>query len=298
MPDLVLVRTRPCADFKSLSGQNNHFLITILVGLDAVKSGSAKKRPDFSTTWDPLDPARSAGRSRAYAIRTSLVWVTDLVNVYRRAAAKLPGVCTEEDLRRIQGDGEDGSSMRLERFARHLDLGQSSDLRLAQLAIHWRNRVAHSEATGNLDSAVRGGLKSSAALIADEHAGLDVEELIAHEARGIAPTFKEIASLMSACHKLVESLDRAVVERVDLSAMVDARIRAHLHDPNGPGAMSRTESLWGGSPQKTIKRLQQLLIQAGFQLSAQSVGPQVDSGVLEDLAALSLSEVRRRYAQS
>lgn len=296
MLNLVLARTRPCADFRSLSGQNNHFLITILVGLDAVKSGSVTKQPDFSTTWSPRDPATSAGRSRAYAIRTSLVWITDLVNVYRRAASKLPGVCTVDELARIQGGGDDGSSLRLERFSRHLGITPWPELRLAQLAIHWRNRVAHSEATGNVDGAVRGELRSDARTIAEEHAGLDVEELIAHEARGLSPTFKEIASLMNACHKVVETLDRSVAHRADLGALSDECIRSFLHHPDGPGLAIRTESLWAGSPERTYKRLQQLLIQSGFTISLDAVAPQLDPQFLLELSSLSLTAARHRYA--
>ncbi len=296
MPDLVLVRTRPGADFKSRSGQNNHFLITILVGLDAVKSGTVAKQPEFSTTWNPHDPAVSAGRSRAYAINTSLVWITDLVNVYRRAASRLPGVCTADEIARIQGTRDDGSSKRLERFGRHLDIDESPELRLAQLAIHWRNRVAHSEARGNLESEVRGGLRSSAEAIAIAHAGLDVDELIANEARGLAPTFKEIASLMHACHKLVEAMDRRVVTRTDLRALAELKILSYLHDPEGSGGHRRTESLWTGDSQRTLKRLQHVLVQAGFQLSVEPDGPRLDADFLALASSLSLAEARRRYA--
>lgn len=101
---------------------------TAEIGLPAAsvadESGSVEKQPAFSTTWDPRDPATSAGRSRAYAIRASLVWITDLVNVYRRGASKLPGVCTGDELARIQGGRDDGSSIRLERFSRHVRGGR------------------------------------------------------------------------------------------------------------------------------------------------------------------------------
>lgn len=295
MSDLVLVRTRPGAHFKSLSGQNNHFLITILVGLDAVKSGSVTKHPEFSTTWSPHDHAASAGRSRAYAIRTSLVWITDLLNVYRRAATRIPGICTDIEIAKIEGGPDDGSSKRLERLGRHLGMTPSPQLRLAQLAIHWRNKVAHSEAITNLDGAVKGGLRSTAEAIAGTHAGLNVDEMLSNEARAVAPTFKEIASLMHATHKLVEQLDRLVVARADLGALADLAISSHLHDPEGPGMLSRSEALWTEDPPKTAKRLHSILAQAGFRVAVDDDGRRLGADFLEAVASLSLEEARGRY---
>jgi hypothetical protein len=293
--ELVMVRTRSCAEFKAASGQNNHFLITILVGLDAVKTGSVQKHPDFSTTWNPRDSSRSASRSRAYAINTSLVWITDLVDVYWEGVSRLPAVCTPTDLLQIRGSGDDGRSKRLERYGAHLGVNTTA-LRMTQLAIHWRNRVAHSVAAGQVAGEVRGGLRAAAAEIADAYNGLDVEALIKHEAAGNAPTFKEVASLMSACHKLVADLDRAALTRIDLGALAEEHIAQHLRSGGGQYWNRRTESLWAGDSAKTRKRIELLLTQAGFRSSAEPIsGSTLDASVLEELSSLSLATARSRF---
>lgn len=293
--ELVMARTRSCAEFKAVSGQNNHFLITILVGLGAVKTGSVQKHPDFSTTWSPIDASRSASRSRAYAINTSLVWITDLVDVYWEGASRLPAVCAPADLAQIRGNGDDGRSRRLERYSRHLGVS-TTELRMTQLAIHWRNRVAHSDAAGQVAGEVRGGLRAAAEEIADDYHGLDVEALIAHEATGNAPTFKEISSLMNACHKLVEALDRAALTRIDLGALAEEYIAQHLRSGDRQVWNRRTESLWAGDAARTRKRIETLLTQAGFQrCEGPSSGSTLDASVLEELSSLSLATARGRF---
>lgn len=56
-------------DFKEMLGQNNHFLITIMIGLDAVADGEARRGDEFSTSWAPHDVRRSAMRSQSSPAR-------------------------------------------------------------------------------------------------------------------------------------------------------------------------------------------------------------------------------------
>ena len=53
-----LTRTDARATFKDLLGQANHFLITILVGLNGVRSGATQIDEEFRTSWN----ARSVRR--------------------------------------------------------------------------------------------------------------------------------------------------------------------------------------------------------------------------------------------
>lgn len=48
-------------------GQANHFLITIMIGLDAV-DGGAQKREEFKTSWNPQNVSASVRRSKQYSI--------------------------------------------------------------------------------------------------------------------------------------------------------------------------------------------------------------------------------------
>jgi hypothetical protein len=290
---LNLRRSFAYSNFKSTAGQNNHFLITILVGLDAIKSGSVEKNPDFSTTWAPRDVARSAARSRAYAINTSLVWISDLVDAYQRAAQRLPGVCTEADLKTIQGTGDDGQSRRLGRYCRHLGLEVLPELSLVQLGIHWRNRVAHSNARGLVDGHVRGALRSGDEDIRNRYNGLNVEDLIRHEATGRPPTFKEVASIMHASHQLVQAMDAAMVSRVDLHKLAEDTLAGQICVGPKSDWNTRTLSLWAGAPEKTYAKLEHMLTIAGFQKSSidSDVGA-LSNEYLTSLSGLSVRDAR------
>src|SRR5437773_6835144 len=66
----LALRTSPARrTFKQLAGNTNHLLITMLVGLDAVRDGTAQLSEEFATSWNPRDPVRSADRSRELAIK-------------------------------------------------------------------------------------------------------------------------------------------------------------------------------------------------------------------------------------
>ena len=75
------MNSRAFRKFKTEMGQANHFLITIMIGLDAVEDG-AEKRESFKTTWNPRNRTNSVVRSKAYAIKSALAWTVD--NLHNR----------------------------------------------------------------------------------------------------------------------------------------------------------------------------------------------------------------------
>lgn len=295
MTKVAMRRTRPCANFKRDAGQNNHFLITILVGLDAVARGDVEKRPEFSTTWNPIDVASSVARSRSYAINTSLVWISDLADVYAHAAQRLPGVCSQDDLAYIRGDGDDGKSRRLGRFARLVGIGDAPELALVQLAHHWRNRIVHSSASGRVDGEVLGVLRKTKAEIEKTYRGLIVEELIRSETAGVGPTFKEIASMIHASHNLVQGLDRAVLRRLDLETLAEQTLATHLAGDERRDWNLRTETLWAGDSARTAGRLLRVLEAVGFQRSTNNDDFALPDSYLAKISTLTLEEARERF---
>jgi len=68
--------------FKRSLGQANHFLITILVGLDAIEDGTAKQRQGMPASWNPQNPAQSAARSRGFAARAAFALLFDCIDAY------------------------------------------------------------------------------------------------------------------------------------------------------------------------------------------------------------------------
>ena len=77
-----LKRTQARAAFKELLGHANHFLITILVGLNGVKCGTVKHDDEFRAAWNPRDAKASAERSRLFALDLALVRAVDSLATY------------------------------------------------------------------------------------------------------------------------------------------------------------------------------------------------------------------------
>ena len=78
-------------EFKERFGQANHFLITALVGIDAIQSGMITKKPTgFSTTWEPKDPKKSANRSRIFILKSFLAWAVESLEMYMTELNRKP----------------------------------------------------------------------------------------------------------------------------------------------------------------------------------------------------------------
>lgn len=61
-------------------GQANHFLITILIGLDEVSKGQVKKPDTLDVCWNPKDVRASVERSRAVA-RTTMISAMEIKRI-------------------------------------------------------------------------------------------------------------------------------------------------------------------------------------------------------------------------
>ena len=83
------MNSRAFRKFKTEMGQANHFLITIMIGLDAVEDG-AQKRESFNANWNPKDVTASVVRSKHYAIKSSLAWAVDNLDMYLRLCNREP----------------------------------------------------------------------------------------------------------------------------------------------------------------------------------------------------------------
>ena len=154
--DILSITISPARrDFKEMLGQNNHFLITIMIGLDAVASGEARLSDEFSTSWAPHDVRRSATRSREFACKALTAWLTDAVAAYINGLLREPCVVTDSTL-----------AERL-RAAQSLDdkictisnaCGQDSAVAtlLVRISVTWRNRLVHFRPRNQVDNSLWG----------------------------------------------------------------------------------------------------------------------------------------------
>lgn len=248
--------------FKANAGQNNHFVITLLVGLDAVRSGVATVSDEFSTTWRPREPASSAARSREYALKSSLVWIIDLLDVYRRSVTNISSLITSQQKHQI--DTIDSQAKRVRELAKILGLDLvDPHLLMVHLAFTWRNRVVHSDADAKVDAYVKARLLEQADEIADRYCGLNIRRAIAACENSASPSFKEVAAIIRASQSLVASFDDLALSKIDYDSYVESMLCEHFVDQFESDSQVFAK-MWPGSQNKTAQRLSSLLRQKGM----------------------------------
>lgn len=259
---LGITRTPARVSFKSNAGQNNHFLITVLVGLDSVHSGNAVLMDDFSTSWSPKNVQQSALRSRQYALVASLAWITDLVDVYRKRLLTMTSVFDVTFAGKV--NIIDGRANRLSAVVSALEVQDDDpNLLLTLFAIRWRNTIVHSDASTRLDNSLRKKLLKKSEILREAHRGLDVERSVLSFEHGGAPTFKEVASFIAAAQKLVQLCDTAAIAKMDLDQYAESTLSRYFSDLHVNNAQVFSQ-YWPNDPVKTSQRLKNVLKQLGF----------------------------------
>lgn len=291
--DVGLTITPARRHFKLVAGQNNHFLITLLVGLDNVRTGAAKLSPEFSTSWSPSDLESTYHRSRQYALESALVWITDLLDGYRRSMTHLPGLFTEQDAKRI--DQVDGRARKLRELARRLVLEQTDAELLVQVGYVWRNRVVHSDgSSGRVPADVRARLERARDRISANFRGLEVDEYLDRVGGGGVPSFKDAASAIAATHQLVQAIDQAVIEQIDVDVYAESLITAFLSERfvTNPAVFAQ---FWPGNSVKTSSKVRQLLLQRGMTLVSRRERALSQSWI-DEVCSLRARDARERFA--
>lgn len=75
-------QTKARKEFKKKFGQQNHFLITSLIGLDYLENNYVECPESFSTSWNPKDKKQSVRRSRDFLLQSFLTSAVDGIDMY------------------------------------------------------------------------------------------------------------------------------------------------------------------------------------------------------------------------
>ncbi len=209
--------------FKKEIGQANHFLITILVGLDGVKSGKVIKNDEFDVAWNPRSVENSASRSRLYAIKSSLAWAVDCLDMYLMLCNKKPKLLSDELSREF--DGTNRSVYRkFEVLIKRVKLDELEKACI-DLLICWRNRTTHYFAENELKESSRQALVDL--IPQDEGANkchLNADVMLKSFDDGKIPAFKEVAFLIRKTISFVECLDAELLSEKQVLQILDGLI--------------------------------------------------------------------------
>lgn len=298
MSDLGLtLRITPARrHFKTRAGQNNHFLITLLVGLDGIRNENIDISPEFSTSWSPKDRLISYHRSRQYALESSLVWITDLIDGYRKSVTKIPGLFSAEKTHSLNFN-DSGRAEKLGVLTKELSQPMTAAELIVRAAFTWRNRVVHGGATSKVDSDIRSKLEEKSNEIRENYRGLDISRFLESIESLSTPTFKETASTINAAHKVVETIDLSVVQSTDLDDYAGSVLECYFQTKIEENDLQVFSRFWPNNREKTRTRLRQLLLQNGMS-PAESDSNELSDLWVDELLGLTAHEARSRFASN
>ena len=252
------MNSRAFRKFKTEIGQANHFLITIMVGLDAVEDG-AKKRESFNTTWNPENKTASVTRSKHYAIKSALAWTVDNLDMYLRLCNREPRLYSDSESAEIADTGHSIYKKFRCVIDNHKELTPDK-FSYVDLLICWRNNTVHFDAENQLMHNSLNYFKNIPAddvVINKYH--LDVLQMLDRFNRGECPTFKETATLISMTIHFVEELDSILLRDIDQYRFLEISLYKLVKSKKETSVFSFRNS----TPEKRKKKLKQLFVTAG-----------------------------------
>ncbi|MFN4230087.1 hypothetical protein [Parvibaculum sp.] len=285
-----LKRTHARSKFKDLLGQANHFLITILVGLNGVQSGTAILDESFRTSWNPHDLKRSVERSRVFALDLALIRAVDALDAYMMQSRRRPFAIHDQAFLSSMDRSGHRIFRRLEVFEEFLTPLPKKKYALLMLAIDWRNIRVHSLAEDKLNRTSEKIIAENAAEFYAHYSGLNVEELLRHYKNNEAPTFKEAASIIRLVHEVVEHFDTTLLQRVDIEQYTTESLALSLSESTklGPEVALRNacQKIWGATDKKTPK-IQRALRLVGVHEVTEISGRQLPDKYINSIIDLS-----------
>lgn len=255
---------------KKLLGDTNHLLITLLIGVEGVRTGKVVKDDSFNVSWNPKDLSSTSQRARRFARAAALSWAVDALDAYLGSLADR----SIYDLSNLSVPLNDQLANRsifvkLNSLASAVILPPSAELSLSHLAIQWRNNLIHYHAENELDkkyeSFIKGNLISSESS-PNKFGNLNGHDLIAEFNSGAHPKFKCVAAFIRSINMLIETLDAAIVSNLRVPAYVKGLLIDLAKQSGGKASFSR---IWGEPiKDKRMKNISSLLNSLGVSVAS------------------------------
>ena len=259
--------------FKKRIGQANHFLITILIGLDEVSKGKVKKPDTLDVRWDPKDVKASAARSRAYALNSSLAWIIDNFDSYVQNCKRKP--CLIED-KQLSEDLDSADRRVNDKFKVFFNRYKpNEELRLygalVALGIQWRNVTTHSEANNVLDDEYEKILLDNKKWYNENFCHLDIDKTLDSFRSHKNPTLKETTSIIKAVLRFVEQIDAELIK-----AIQDERFLSELFEKHYPQGSENKRLFLNLARERQISVVKNVLLNSGYVYDNEEDGFEVD----------------------
>lgn len=264
---LTMAATPERTHFKRSFGQANHFLVTILVGLNAVKTREAVPPPNLPAAWDPKDARRSADRSEAFAIQGALVFLVTALDQYLGEVARLTRPKSIPLAAAIDAatKSDKGLRGRVQAFADFSGASQTAELALVESAVQWRNRLIHVGSNARFNAELRGQLIEHTHEYETDYRHLEPDRMIRSFADSAeSPSLKEIAGMITATHRLIRRVDAGVLATLDYDQYLAGVLCRHLGEVSQDMAHDRANRMWGRTEGRAGRAILALARQSGF----------------------------------
>jgi len=217
-------------NFKSKFGQTNHFLITCLVGLDAIREKIITEKSDsFSTSWNPKSPVRSAERSREFVLKSFLATTVDAIDMYLCEIFKWREHLTNKEIVKIYDSNGRSIWNKATKLGDYYEL-EKPLTELVEILITWRNNVVHFNVQNMVRDETKETIKDYSDSIIEEFRGMDASNIVEKAEKGLAFSFKEAASLIHAAHEFVMKLDEKIISDIDIEGLCIKTVENQLKE--------------------------------------------------------------------
>ncbi|MCR5645813.1 MAG: hypothetical protein K6F96_05440 [Bacteroidales bacterium] len=259
--------------FKKRIGQANHFLITILIGLDEVSKGQVNKPDTLDVCWNPKDVKVSVARSRAYALNSTLAWIIDNFDSYVQNCKRKPCLIENKQLSEELDSADrrvnDKFKVLFSRYKSNEELKLFGAL--VALGIQWRNVTTHSEANNILDDEYEEILLDNKQWYNENFCHLDVDTALESFKTHKNPTLKETTSIIKAVLRFVEQIDTELLKEIQGERFLTELIEKHFSQ----GRKSKCLFL-NLSKERQIAEVKNVLLNNGYIHSNDEEGFEVD----------------------
>lgn len=192
-------------------GQANHFIITILVGLDEIIIHNSKKPAEFRTSWDPQDKKASVVRSREYALKTSLTWAISTLNCYLDDCNRILSTFSSSKSKLFSEDVHEIDNKINTIFISTESKIEDGNFKLfaamCHLSVLWERQLSHSSIKSTLDLKYERILTNNQAQISKDFCGLDINRTIESFKTNKSPTMKEVTAFIRSICGFANLLD-------------------------------------------------------------------------------------------
>lgn len=215
-------------EFKKRFGQANHFLITSLVGIDAIQTGMVTEKPkSFSTTWNPIDPKKSADRSRIFILKSFLAWAVESLEMYMTELNRKPKLLESEKFTELFSRAGQSIYKKTIFIADEVKVDPLLSA-LMEVLITWRNYTFHYDIDNEIREESLKYLIENEELLKTRFAGLEIKKLKkTWETKGDF-TFKETAALIKATQDFVSEIDSYAISNLDIERFLFEILERHF----------------------------------------------------------------------